>query len=90
MQIAQKLYEGNELGASATSASSPTCVPTPSASATTRSPKCDDYIATKYGADILPEKPNVYRVKKAAQAQEAHEAIRPTSLEFDPETIKDT
>src|SRR5258708_20092165 len=47
------------------------------------------YISTKYGADILPEKPNVYRVKKAAQAQEAHEAVRPTSLEYDPETIKD-
>src|SRR5438477_2343556 len=47
------------------------------------------YISTKYGADIVPETPNVYRVKKAAQAQEAHEAIRPTSLEFDPERIKD-
>ena len=47
------------------------------------------YIGTKYGDDILPEKPNVYRVKKAAQAQEAHEAVRPTSLEHDPEKVKD-
>src|SRR5207253_11483459 len=32
---------------------------------------------------------NVYRVKKGAQAQEAHEAIRPTSLDHDPESVKE-
>ena len=37
----------------------------------------------------MPETPNYYKVKKSAQAQEAHEAVRPTSLEFDPEQIKD-
>src|SRR6266487_3721593 len=47
------------------------------------------YISTKYGAHILPETPNIYKVKKSAQAQEAHEAVRPTSLEYDPEQIKD-
>jgi DNA topoisomerase-1 len=90
MQIAQKLYEGKELGGSFGQVGLITYMRTDSvrigddALAEVR-----DYIATKYGADILPDKPNVYRVKKAAQAQEAHEAIRPTSLEFDPETIKD-
>jgi DNA topoisomerase-1 len=47
------------------------------------------YIEGKYGPDVLPEKPNYYKVKKAAQAQEAHEAIRPTSTDLDPEQIKD-
>ena len=43
-------------------------------------------IATTYGAEYLPEKPNFYRSKK--DAQDAHEAIRPTYLERDPESIK--
>src|SRR5258708_16352832 len=89
MQIAQKLYEGKELGPFGF-AGLITYMRTDSvrigddALAEVR-----QYIAGRYGEDILPEKPNVYRVKKAAQAQEAHEAIRPTSTEFDPEKIKD-
>src|SRR5205085_2482710 len=43
------------------------------------------YIAQRYGADYVPEKPNVYRSKKSAQ--DAHEAIRPTSIEYDPERV---
>ena len=39
-----------------------------------------------FGADYLPEKPNVYKTK--ADAQDAHEAIRPTSMEYDPETVQ--
>ena len=45
-----------------------------------------DYIKTAFGDEFLPEKPNVYKSK--ADAQDAHEAIRPTSLEHDPETVK--
>ncbi len=89
MQIAQKLYEGKELGEFGF-AGLITYMRTDSVRIS------DDalgevrrYIAAKYGDDILPEKPNVYRVKKAAQAQEAHEAIRPTSMDLDPERVKD-
>jgi DNA topoisomerase I len=89
MQIAQKLYEGKELGTFGF-AGLITYMRTDSVRIS------DDalgevraYIASKYGDDILPEKPNTYRVKKAAQAQEAHEAIRPTSMELDPEKVKD-
>ena len=89
MQVAQKLYEGKELG-SFGFAGLITYMRTDSVRIS------DDalgevrmYIGTKYGADILPDKPNTYKVKKAAQAQEAHEAIRPTSMELDPEKIKD-
>lgn len=89
MQIAQKLYEGKELGSFGhvgliTYMRTDSVRISDDALAEVRS-----YIGAKYGADILPDKPNVYRVKKGAQAQEAHEAIRPTTLDYDPEAIKD-
>src|SRR5512132_2096722 len=45
-----------------------------------------DYITAKFGADYVPEKPNLYRAK--ADAQDAHEAIRPTFMQYDPETVR--
>jgi len=45
-----------------------------------------NYIAKNFGKDYLPEKPNIYKVKKLAQ--EAHEAIRPTLLNSPPESLK--
>ncbi|MEA2162476.1 MAG: topoisomerase [Thermoanaerobaculia bacterium] len=89
MQIAQKLYEGKELG-SFGHVGLITYMRTDSVRISEDAiAEVRQYIGAKYGADILPEKPNVYRVKKAAQAQEAHEAVRPTSLEHDPDAIKD-
>jgi DNA topoisomerase-1 len=44
-----------------------------------------NYITTRYGADYLPEKPRQY--KKGKLAQEAHEAIRPTSAMREPSMI---
>jgi DNA topoisomerase I len=89
MSIAQKLYEGKELGQYG-HVGLITYMRTDSVRVSDEAlTEVREYISTKYGAEILPEKPNVYRVKKAAQAQEAHEAIRPTSTEFDPEKIKD-
>ena len=43
-------------------------------------------IRTTFGPEYLPDKPNYYKSK--ADAQDAHEAIRPTSMEHDPETVK--
>ncbi len=45
-----------------------------------------EVIATPYGAEYLPEKPNVYKRRKTAQ--DAHEAIRPTDIARRPEEIK--
>ncbi|MEW6171278.1 MAG: DNA topoisomerase, partial [Candidatus Omnitrophota bacterium] len=45
-----------------------------------------DYILKTYGKEYLPESPNIYKSKK--QAQEAHEAIRPTIISNTPEKIK--
>jgi DNA topoisomerase-1 len=89
MQIAQKLYEGKELG-SFGHVGLITYMRTDSVRISDDAlTEVRGYIASKYGENILPDKPNVYRVKKGAQAQEAHEAIRPTSLEHDPESVKD-
>jgi len=89
MQIAQKLYEGKELGTFGF-AGLITYMRTDSVRISDEAlGEVRQYIGAKYGNDILPEKPNTYRVKKAAQAQEAHEAIRPTSMELDPEKVKD-
>ncbi len=45
------------------------------------------YIAEKFGKDYVPAKPNIYASKKTAQ--DAHEAIRPISLERTPDSVKD-
>ena len=89
MQIAQKLYEGKELG-EAGLVGLITYMRTDSVRISDDAiGEVREYIGGKYGPESLPEKPNFYKVKKAAQAQDAHEAIRPTSTEFDPEKIKD-
>src|SRR5262249_29671486 len=45
-----------------------------------------DYIKGAFGDDYLPEQPNTHKTK--SDAQDAHEAIRPTSMQHDPETVK--
>jgi DNA topoisomerase-1 len=45
------------------------------------------YIPEKYGKEFLPSTPNLYKSKKSAQ--EAHEAIRPTDVQLEPNAIKD-
>jgi DNA topoisomerase-1 len=47
-----------------------------------------DYIEKKFGKEYLPAKPKSY-VTKSKGAQEAHEAIRPTNIEFTPQIAKD-
>src|SRR5512147_1507485 len=46
------------------------------------------YISNKYGKDYLPAEPPQYKTR-SANAQEAHEAIRPTSVMREPESIKE-
>ncbi len=49
---------------------------------------CREYISKVYGDKFVPAKPNNYHTK--ANAQDAHEAIRPISMEMTPDRIKDT
>ncbi len=45
-----------------------------------------EHITSAFGAPYVPEKPNAYKTK--SDAQDAHEAIRPTSMQYDPETVR--
>jgi len=86
MMIAQRLYEGVELGEEGsvgliTYMRTDSTRVSPDAIAEVR-----NYIGTEYGANYLPEQPNTYKEKKEAQA--AHEAIRPTSVMRHPDQIK--
>jgi len=86
MQVAQRLYEGVELGEDG-SIGLITYMRTDSfrVSADALS-AVRERIASTYGEEYLPEKPTFYRSKK--DAQDAHEAIRPTYLDRDPEGIR--
>ncbi len=87
MQIAQQLYEGMDVGADG-EVGLITYMRTDSTNiAGQAQQEAARYIAETYGKDYLPDKPNVY-TKKAAGAQEAHEAIRPTSTYRTPQAIK--
>src|SRR6202022_4071244 len=86
MMIAQRLYEGVELGEEG-SVGLITYMRTDSTRVSNEAlAEVREYITSQYGKDYLPESANVYKEKKAAQA--AHEAIRPTSAMRHPDQIK--
>jgi DNA topoisomerase-1 len=83
MTLAQRLYEGVELGDETVGLI--TYMRTDSVRLSTEAVDAARvHIAERYGKDHLPEAANVYKTKAKA-AQEAHEAIRPTDLEWTPE-----
>ena len=86
MQLAQQLYEGIELGdegAVGLITYMRTDSTRISADALT---SVRQHIQAQYGKDYVPGKPNSYRSKRGAQ--DAHEAIRPTSLEYTPQRVR--
>jgi DNA topoisomerase-1 len=86
MQIAQKLYEGINIGSETTGLI--TYMRTDGVQLGTEAVAAlRDDIGTRYGARYVPEKPRVYKTK-AANAQEAHEAIRPTDISRSPDKIR--
>jgi DNA topoisomerase-1 len=85
MMVAQRLYEGIELGGEG-SVALITYMRTDSTRVSEDALKmCRDHIGKKYGGKYLPEKPNRY--DKAEGAQDAHEAIRPTDVAYTPEKV---
>ncbi len=87
MGLAQGLYEGQDIGEGGTTGLI-TYMRTDSTNiAEVARNEARAYIAQRYGNDFLPEKAPEYN-KKVAGAQEAHEAIRPTSVSRDPEKVK--
>lgn len=86
MRLAQKLYEGVDLGAEG-----PVGLITYMRTDSTRVANVAitavrEYIQQAYGPDYLPAKANAYKSRKTAQ--EAHEAIRPTDVNRTPEAVK--
>jgi len=87
MGVAQSLYEGVKLG-KAGEVGLITYMRTDSTNvAAGAQAEAKDFITSRYGAEYAPERPPVY-TRKAKNAQEAHEAIRPTSVARDPESVK--
>jgi len=87
MSLAQGLYEGREIGDRGaigliTYMRTDSTRVADEAIAAVR-----ETIAATYGAPALPEQPNVYRSKEGAQ--DAHEAIRPTSFDLPPDAVRD-
>jgi len=87
MRIAQRLYEGVDLGEFGT-VGLITYMRTDSFRVATEAVhQVRHWIKERFGESYLPPKPNVYKSRKGAQ--EAHEAIRPTSMDLAPEKVKD-
>ncbi len=87
MRTAQALYEGIKLGDQG-AVGLITYMRTDSTNvAKEAQAQARDFIAQRYGESYLPAKPPIYKTK-ARSAQEAHEAIRPTSVFRTPESIR--
>jgi DNA topoisomerase-1 len=87
MSIAQQLYEGIELEGEGT-VGLITYMRTDSTNVSQLAQnEARDFIAERYGQELLPSEPPVYKTKSKG-AQEAHEAIRPTSVWREPNKIK--
>jgi DNA topoisomerase I len=88
MGLAQGLYEGQDVGEGGTTGLI-TYMRTDSMNVSTIAQgEAHDYVMGKYGKDYLPAESPIYKTKSAG-AQEAHEAIRPTSAMRDPEKVKE-
>jgi DNA topoisomerase-1 len=86
MILAQRLYEGVEMGKEG-AVGLITYMRTDSTRLSDDAVRdARDYIAERYGRNFLPESANIYKSKK--DAQDAHEAIRPTSMAYPPELVE--
>jgi DNA topoisomerase-1 len=86
MMVAQQLYEGIELpGEGAVGLI--TYMRTDSTRVADQAlAEVREFIGSTFGPDYVPEKPTYYRAK--ADAQDAHEAIRPTSMQWHPDSVR--
>ncbi|MDP2971126.1 MAG: type I DNA topoisomerase, partial [Deltaproteobacteria bacterium] len=86
MRVAQKLYEGVDLGEAGT-VGLITYMRTDSPRISSEAlHQVREWIHGRFGESYLPSKPNLYKSRKGAQ--DAHEAIRPTSIDLDPDKMK--
>jgi len=86
MMIAQQLYEGIEIKGEG-AVGLVTYIRTDSVRVSEQAQReALEYIKDKYGQEYVPDKPNQYRTRRSSQ--DAHEAIRPTSIMREPDAIK--
>jgi DNA topoisomerase-1 len=86
MRIAQKLYEGVDLGEMGM-VGLITYMRTDSVRVANEAiQEVRGWIKDRFGDTYLPQKPNLYKSRRGAQ--EAHEAIRPTSMDLEPDKVK--
>ncbi len=86
MMLAQGLYEGKEIGSEG-SVGLITYMRTDSTRVSDDAlTEVREFVAERYGQNFVPPQPNVYKTKK--DAQDAHEAIRPTSAMRTPESLE--
>jgi DNA topoisomerase-1 len=86
MMLAQGLYEGREVGPEG-SVGLITYMRTDSTRVSEDAlTEARAFVAERYGPEFLPKSPNIYKTKK--DAQDAHEAIRPTSVAHTPESLE--
>src|SRR6266704_52130 len=86
MSLAQKLYEGVEVGEEGSVALSTYMRPDYVHVSNDALEQVRELIPARFGSNYLPEKPNYYKSKK--DAQEAHEAVRPTDAMRAPEDVR--
>jgi DNA topoisomerase I len=88
MAVAQQLYEGVDIGGDEGTVGLITYMRTDSTNvAQEAQAEARELIRSRYGADYVPAKPPAYKTK-AKGAQEAHEAIRPSSARRVPENLR--
>jgi DNA topoisomerase-1 len=87
MGVAQRLYEGVEIGNDGT-VGLITYMRTDSTRVSADAISDVRGYISKFGPQYLPARPNEYVGKKQAQAQDAHEAIRPTNVDYTPQSIR--
>lgn len=87
MKVAQELYEGLEIGKEGTIGLITYLRTDSTRVASVAQAEALDYIRTHFGAQFAPDVANEYKSKQGAQ--DAHEAIRPTSISRSPESIKE-
>ena len=87
MQIAQRLYQGIEIDGETIGLI--TYMRTDGTNISNEAVKeFRSFVEDDLGKNYLPDNPNSYKGKKAKNAQEAHEAIRPTDIKKKPDEMK--
>ncbi len=87
MMVAQQLYEGIQLPDEDAPVGLITYMRTDSVRVSEQAlDEVRDHVRQQFGADYVPEQPNRYKIKNSAQ--DAHEAIRPTSMRFHPDVVR--